>query len=208
MTPDQAQALLNEAQATLETGDAPRALALFQAVMAEDGADPHQQADAECGVGEIAFLARRFSEAAERFHRAAHLDPGNSAWLHYRLGEARMRSGEWPQAVSAFREALEGFPEEERHARAEILGRLGRARVLLGERAGEADIGKAIDLDPLHAPLHADLGDCLLGRKAWAAAAESYARAVELEPDNLDYAAARARALAIAEKLAKGSPGA
>jgi tetratricopeptide (TPR) repeat protein len=202
VTPDRAQPILDDAEATLQTGDLSRAEALFQAVRSAEGPDAHQKAQAEAGLGEVALLLKAPGKAAEHFHRAAHLDPGASAWLHYRLGEARMRAGEWPAAVAAFREALAAYPGEERHARAEVLGRLGRARVLSGDPGGEEDLLRAIDRDPLHAALHADLGDCLLGRKAWKEAGEAYGQAMALEPGNRDYAAARERAEAIARKLA------
>ena len=202
MTPDEAQPILDDAEASLQAGDRTRAELLFGTVRAAEGPDAHQKAQAEAGLGEVALILKRPGEAAEHFHAAAHLDSGASAWLHYRLGEARMRAGEWGEAASAFRESLAATPEGERHARAEVMGRLGRARVLGGDRRGEEDIRKAIDLDPLHAPLHADLGDCLLGRKAWKEAGEAYAQALLLEPGNADYAAARDRALAVARKLA------
>ena len=201
MTPDEAQPILDDAEASLQAGDPRRAQALFGTVLAAEGPSAHQKARAEAGLGECALLAKQPTEAAERFHRAAHLDPGQSAWLHYRLGEARMKAGDWGQAASAFREALKGTPEAERHAHAEVLGRLGRARVLAGEKAGEADLQQAIALDPLHAALHADLGDCLIGWRAFREAEQAYARALELEPGNADYAAARARAKALAETL-------
>lgn len=206
VTPDQAQTLLNEAEATLQTGDAQRADALFNTVLAAEGLDAHQKAQAEGGLGEAALLSKKPAEAAGHFHRAAHLDPGSSAFFHYRLGEARMKAGAWEQAVQAFQESFQAYPEEERHARAEVLGRLGRARVLAGDRGGETDIRQAIDLDPIHAALHADLGDCLLERRAFAEAREAYARAAELEPRHADYRAARDRATALLESLAKRPP--
>lgn len=126
----------------------------------------------------------------------------DEAWDRYRLGEDRMRLGRWEEAAEAFREALSAFPESERRSRAEVLGRLGRARMLAGDRAGEADLLRALALEPHHAPLHADLGDCLLEQKQWKEAGEAYGRALKLDPGNPDYAAAQARAEAIAGKLA------
>ena len=204
MTADEAQPLLDDAEASLQAGDAMRAQAIFGTVLSAEGPSAHQKAQSEAGMGEAALLLKRPKEAAERFHRAAHLDPGASAFLHYRLGEAWMAAGEWTQAVSAFREALEGYPEDEGHARAEVLGRIGRARVLSGDPAGEKDLLEAIAQDPLHAPLHADLGDFRMEKRDWKAAAEAYARALELEPRNADYRAALERVRAIAGKLAKG----
>ena len=208
MTPDEAQPILDEAEATLQAGDATRAEALFRTVQAAQGPDAHQKAHAEAGLGEAALMARKPAEAAGHFHTAAHLDPAQAAFPHYRMGEALMRAGDWEGAIAAFRESLARHPEEERHARAEILGRLGRARVLSGDRGGEEDLRRAIDLDPIHAALHADLGDCLMERRAWKEAAEAYARALELDPGNADYAAGRQRAEAIARKLARDPPGA
>ena len=132
--------------------------------------------------------------------------PGEAAWWRYREGEARMALGQWEAAIGAFRAAFDLYPPGASRERAEVLGRLGRSRHLLGDSGGEGDLREAVRLDPHRAQLHADLGDCLLARKAWAPAAGAYARALELEPGNADYAAARERALAIAEKLAKGPP--
>ena len=206
MTPDEAQPLLDDAEASLQAGDAMRAQALFGTVLSAEGPSAHQKAQSEAGMGEAALLLKKPLEAAERFHRAAHLDPGASAFLHYRLGEAWMAAGEWEKAVPAFREALGAYPEDETHARAEVLGRLGRSRVLAGDPKGEKDVREALEMEPGHAPLHADLGDCLMGKRAWKEAERAYARALELEPRNADYRAGRDRVRALAEKLAKGPP--
>ena len=132
--------------------------------------------------------------------------PGEAAWLRYRQGEAHMALGDWEGAIGAFRTALDLYPPSAVRERSEVMGRLGRCRHLLGDSGGEDDLREAVRLDPHRAQLHADLGDCLLARKAWAPAAGAYARALELDPGNADYAAARERALAIAEKLASGPP--
>lgn len=201
MTPDQAQPILDEAEATLEAGDLARAEALFRTLSVAEGLSAHQRAQAEAGLAEAALRSGR--PAAEGFLKALHLDPRKAHWYRYRLGEARMKEGGWEAAATAFREALAGWPADERHARAEVLGRLGRARVLAGDRAGEADLAQAIDEDPLHASLYADLGDCLLERRDFAGAGEAYAHACELEPGNADYAAARERSARLAERLAR-----
>lgn len=202
MTPDQAQTVLNDAEASLEAGDAARARILFASIADAEGPDPQQKAQAEGGLGEACLLEARPAEAAGHFERAAALDEGARAWMHYRLGEACMRTGEWERAADAFRTSHQAHPESDRRARAETLGRLGRARVLGGDAGGLEDLRQAIALDPLHAELHADLAECLLGRKAWREAEAAYARALELDPDCPDHRAGLARARAIAAKLA------
>ena len=208
MTPDEAQPILDDAEASLEAGDAARAAILFRTVLVpeESGPSAHQQAQAEAGLGEACLLEGRPAEAAERFHRAAHLDPSAGAWLHYRLGEAWMKAGEWEQALSAFSEALEAWDPGDALGRAELTGRRGLARFRTGDRGGEAEIRQALALSPLHAALHADLGDCRMASRDFAGAEAAYARAAELEPGNRDHPAARERARAIAAKLAKAPP--
>ncbi len=203
MTPDEAQPILDDAEASLEAGDATRAAALFRAVLGE-GPTPHQKAQAEAGLGESSLMEGRPTEAAERFHRAAHLDPGAGAWLHYRLGECWMRAGEWEKALSAFGEALEAWDPADARGLAELTGRRGLARFRSGDKAGETEIREALRIAPLQAPLHADLGDCRMAGRDFPGAEAAYARAAELEPGNRDYAAARERVRAIVAKLAKG----
>ena len=206
MTPDEAQPVLDDAEASLEAGDAARAALLFRAILHTEGPSSHQMAQAEAGLGESSLLEGRPLEAAERFLRAAHLDPGEKAWLDYRLGESWMKAGEWEKALAAYSAALEAWDPGDGWGRAELTGRRGLARFRSGDKTGEAEICEALTLSPLHAPLHADLGDCLLARRDFPGAEAAYARAAELEPGNRDYPAARERARAIAVKLAKGPP--
>ncbi|GEM_PF-7045578 len=212
MTPDEAQPILNDAEASLQAADAARAAVLFRAVLAgaaaAEGGGPssHQKAQAEAGLGETSLLEGRPLEAAERFLRAAHLDPGESAWLAYRVGEAWMKAGEWEKAAEAFQTALADWSPGDRRGRAEMLARRGLARFRGGDKGGEEDLRQALRETPLEAGLHADLGDCLLARKDFPGAEASYGRAAELEPGNPDHAASLERTRAIAAKLAKGRP--
>ena len=73
--------------------------------------------------------------------------PGEQlAWFHYRIGELEMRTGHFERADSAFRRALNAFPNDYR-----ALGALARLSAMREDWSAAADYGAravAIQLDP------------------------------------------------------------
>lgn len=103
----------------------------------------------------------------------------NAAKPHYSLGKALAKKGEWDQAISSYRKALEIDSEA-----AEIYQSLGDALVKNGE-LDEAVIvyHKAIELQPNLWEVHHNLGDIWQGQGRLDEAVVAYRLAIELNPD-------------------------
>jgi tetratricopeptide (TPR) repeat protein len=119
------------------------------------------------------------------------LGPDDPHLLVYQA-RAEGRRGRWPEAVAAFRRAVESDPYD-----AAALFGLGRALVSAGEREeglavlerhraltpllDQLDFAeRAVDLAPLHAPNHAAVGDAQRAIGRLDAAQAAYALAIEL----------------------------
>jgi Predicted glycosyltransferases len=103
----------------------------------------------------------------------------NAAKPHYSLGKALAKKGEWDQAISSYRKALEIDSEA-----AEIYQSLGDALVKNGE-LDEAVIvyHKAIELQPNLWEVQHNLGDIWQGQGRLDEAVVAYRLAIELNPD-------------------------
>lgn len=103
----------------------------------------------------------------------------NAAKPHYSLGKALAKKGEWDQAISSYRKALELDSNS-----AEIFQSLGYAFVKNGQ-LDEAVIvyKKALKIQPKLWEVHHNLGDIWQGQGRLDEAIAAYRLAIELNPD-------------------------
>ena len=95
-------------------------------------------------------------EAIEMYEKSLELEPGD-ATAHYNLGSALARDGDFDQAESHFRAAIESAPTSNAYAGLGIvLWELGNPDAAI------STMGKAIDLDPASAQAYDQLGKMLL----------------------------------------------
>ncbi|GAB6389360.1 tetratricopeptide repeat protein [Stutzerimonas marianensis] len=119
--------------------------------------------------------------SAASLYQQATQQPGASAETWQRLARARLDSGDARGAELAYRQALELAPDD-----AELLLGLGTAQLHLGELARAAttlaSAASRLDVPVAHSRL--GVAEALRGQPAAAQAA--FARAVALDPDDLD----------------------
>ncbi len=134
----------------------------------------------------------RHAEAADALARAAEILGADEPRVLARVGKTRAREGDHAAAVKAFRAALDADP-----LLMEALFGLGRALLRTGEReeglrvlarhralvplVDELDFARdGLDLNPLHGPNHARVGDAERRLGLLDRAEASYARAAQL----------------------------
>jgi len=188
---ERAAYFLNLAEAQLEWGvEAARAFgegqALYNQGQVGEAAEAFARAsDANPQYKEAAvWAARSFQEtgqaaqAATYWERVVELDPQDAS-ARYFLEEARAQSGFAPEAVSAFNRGVSAY---------------GVADL----EAAQAAFEEAVALDPSYADAWGWLGRIHFERGEYGAAAEAYARALELQPNSETYRFFQQEALRLA----------
>jgi tetratricopeptide (TPR) repeat protein len=113
--------------------------------------------------------------------RAALLLP-NDPEVHSNLGTALRLRGDLPQAIAAFRHALDLAPQF-----AVLHGNLGLALLQQGQLPESvASFRRALELNPALADVHNNLGSALYALGDLAAAVDSYRRALDYRPTHAD----------------------
>jgi Flp pilus assembly protein TadD len=126
-----------------------------------------------------------------RRHQTVLIERPQHADLHYRLGVLLRHAGRLPEAIAAFRRAVQINPTY-----AKALVKLGLALHAAGQSQEAIDIlRRAIHLRPDDAPLHYELGLMFADRRDFALAIEQFEDAVRRAPHNLDFHANLALAL-------------
>jgi tetratricopeptide (TPR) repeat protein len=184
------------------------------------------------GSGQASVAAEDYASAVSYFEAAVDLDPGSTV-ARGLLAETRSSNGDLQGARRAYEEALERDPRNvelrldyglmllvldpaaaiEQHREVvrmypevpEYRIKLGGALGLLG-RPDEADreLARAVELSPLSARTHADLGKVYVTTGRPEEAIEHYERALELDRQNQRYAYELGSALA---RLSTEDPG-
>ena len=174
--PVHAQALYRLGLLRNEQGDHSEAMALLHASIA---AAP----DAACvhfALGRMLIISQDAVAAAERYKRAAALEPGNIEVLAS-LGILRLWEQCFDDAVKYFHRALTIVPDEP-----SVLRHLAGVFLIIGNpRAAEACVRKALAVVGT-AEGHTALGNALHAQERHSEAAEAYECAVALRPNSVE----------------------
>ncbi len=174
---DSSAALLRLAIARHQAGDLPRAIAVYQRLLA---ADP-RNADALHMLGVALAQRGAFNAAVPLMRAAAELCPG-SAMVHFNLGNALSALERYAEALPCYERliALEPGNGQAQLRRGIALAKLGR----LAE--ARSCFARAAALNPRDHDAHYNLGNLHGLERRHEAAVASFARALELFPGHSD----------------------
>ncbi len=144
-------------------------------------ADVNVSSDPDYAVASAAEDAKNYPELLKSARVLAGRYP-NSALVHYILGEAYAKLGFFPDAATAFQEAIKLKPDY-----TDAWYNLGWAYTRAGKSSEAADVfQQLLKLTPRDPVVWADLGSAYAGQGHPADAINAYQKAVELKPDYAD----------------------
>jgi tetratricopeptide (TPR) repeat protein len=144
----------------------------------QDGHAPPAGLGAAYGaLGNLLFAADNLDAAADCYHDAQLLDPGEPRWPYY-LGQVHRSRGELPASIASFERALQLQPNQ-----LATLVWLGNA-YLEQDRAGEAAplFAKAQSIDPRSVAALFGLGRAALAQRRYAEAVSAFEQALTIDP--------------------------
>lgn len=167
-------------------GDTIRAAVQLQILQA---AYPPEEPRVLYAEGLIAADLDQIPVAVEKFRKTLELEPRLAA-ARTDLGVALVRLERWDEAADVLGQAVAEQPKSVEAAHFHALALYNAQR----SAEAETELRRAMELDPAFAPNHTLLGVLLSARGERVAAAEAFARAARLAPDDFDAQFYRGRA--------------
>ena len=175
------QQLASQALARFQSGDAPAALELAQAVLASVGLPEPLQAEMHHLAAACLYQADRGDEARQAVRRAVALDPANASYLNtYGVILRKLKRTE--EAIRTYDCVMALAPNF-----ADVYYNCGNAlNELDRQEEAIARFARCIELNPSHASAHHNIANCLRDLKRLDEALAYYAQSGELEHHNPD----------------------
>jgi len=124
----------------------------------------------------------KFAEAQREFERTAVAAISGASGLHAAVGRFTSGAADFPEAIEAFRRAIDANPNDAR------LHKLLAAALVQDDRPDEgfAEFVAALLIEPRDAEAHAGIGQIHLNAGRYTEAVEALQRAIAISPDSTD----------------------